>query len=213
MVFRRGLVASSLIVFLTFGCSNGAKSSIENSTQVIQESNVTQFFVEAKATQTAEVYFKQGNNLLDRQGYEDAIKAYNKAIAIKAEMPETWINRGIALTSLQHYNEALASYDRAIAIKPNKSEALINRGIALTKLQRYQEAIASYNQAIAIKKDLHQAYYNKACSYALEGNVELAIANLDRAIELVPTKYKKLAKTDPDFSKVRNQKQFQELLQ
>jgi hypothetical protein len=60
---------------------------------------------------------------------------------------------------------------------------------------------------------LHQAYYNKACSYALQSNLELAIGNLDKAIKLVPDKYKKLAKTDPDFSKVRSQKQFQELIQ
>ena len=114
---------------------------------------------------------------------------------------------------MQRYKDALASYDKAITIKPDKYEALINRGIALTKLHRYQDAIASYDKAIAIKPDLHQVYYNKACSYALQSNLELAIENLDKAIELVPDKYKKLAKTDPDFSKVRGQKQFQELLQ
>ncbi|WP_138500418.1 tetratricopeptide repeat protein [Nostoc sp. PA-18-2419] len=247
MVFRHGFIASSLIVFFAFGCSNGANSSTENTTQFVQKSNVTQLLVEAKATQNAEVFLTQGNNLLDNQRYQDAIKAYDKAIAMKAEIVEAWINRGIALTSLHRYKDAVASYDRAIAIKPdkdeawynrgialtslqryqdavasynqalsikpNKYEALTNRGIALTKLKRYQDAIASYNQAIAIKQDLHQAYYNKACSYALQGDVKLATENLDRAIQLVPEKYKNLAKTDPDFNKVRSQKRFQELLQ
>ncbi|MHC5818948.1 MAG: TPR end-of-group domain-containing protein, partial [Nostoc sp.] len=92
-------------------------------------------------------------------------------------------------------------------------EALINQGIALTKLHRYQDAIGSYDRAIAIKQDLHQVYYNKACSYALQNNVELAIENLEKAIQLVPDKYKKLAKTDPDFNKVRSDKRFQELVQ
>ncbi len=213
MVFRHCFVASGLIAFLAFGCSGGANSSAENTTQVVQESNVTQLFIEAKATQKAEDFFHQGNNLLDRENYEDAIKAYDKAIAIKVESPEAWINRGIALTSLQRYQDALASYNKAIAIKPNKYEALINRGIALTKLHRYQDGIVSYDRAIAIKQDLHQAYYNKACSYALQSNLELAIENLNKAIKLVPDKYNKLAKTDPDFSKVRSEKQFQELLQ
>lgn len=213
MVFQRCFIASSLIAFFAFGCSGGTNSSTEKTTQVVQESNVTQLFIEAKATQKAEDFFHQGNHLLDRQSYEDAIKAYDKAIAIKVENPEAWINRGIALTSLQRYKDAIASYNKAIAIQPDKYEALINRGIALTKLHRYQDAIASYNRAIAIKQDLHQAYYNKACSYALQSNLELAIENLDKAIEFVPDKYKKLAKTDPDFSKVRSKKQFQELLQ
>jgi hypothetical protein len=60
---------------------------------------------------------------------------------------------------------------------------------------------------------LDKAYYNKACNYALQNNLELAIDNLKKAIEFVPQKYQNLAKTDPDFDKIRGEKQFQELLQ
>ncbi len=80
-------------------------------------------------------------------------------------------------------------------------------------MQRYQDAIASFDKAIAIKPNKHEAYYNKACSYALQNNLDLAIENLNKAIQFVPNKYKKLAKTDPDFNKVRSDKRFQELLQ
>lgn len=59
---------------------------------------------------------------------------------------------------------------------------------------------------------MHQAYYNKACSYGLQGNVDQAIQNLEKAIKLAPNKYKKLAKTDTDFNKVRNDKKFQQLI-
>jgi tetratricopeptide (TPR) repeat protein len=244
MVLRRCLIASSFITFSTIGCSDWANSTAENTKQVIQESNVSQLLIKAQSSQKAEDFVSQGNNLLDTHRYQDAIAAYDRAIAIKPKIAEAWINRGNALTSLQRYKEAIASYDRAISIRPDKDitwynrgnaltslqrhkeaiaaydqaialkqyEAWINRGIALTKLQRYPEALKSYDTALAIKSDKHEAYYNKACSYALQGNVELAIANLKKAIKLAPARYQKLAKTDPDFNKVRSDKRFQTLI-
>jgi tetratricopeptide (TPR) repeat protein len=247
MVFWRCFAASSLITGLVYGCGNGAYLSTENTKQVVQEINVSQLLTEAKANQQAKDLFNRGNNLLDGQRYQDAIAAYDKAIAFKPESADAWINRGIALTklqkhtealvsydkaiaiksnkdeawynrgntlvSLQRYKEAIASYDKAIAIKPNKHEAWINRGIALTKLQRYSEALASYDKAIAIKPDKPEAYYNRACTYALQGKAELAIKNLKAATKLVPGKFQQLAKTDPDFKKLRSDQRFKELIQ
>lgn len=162
---------------------------------------------------SAETWVNRGNALIALQQYPEAVESYDKAIAIRPNKDEAWYNRGNALTALQHYEEAVKSYDEAIAIDKNKHEAWTNRGIALTKLQRYKEALASYNQATTIRPNLHQVYYNKACNYALQNNLELTIENLKKAIELVPKKYRELAKNDRDFDKVRNEKRFQELLQ
>jgi tetratricopeptide (TPR) repeat protein len=213
MVVWRQLIASSLISFLVVGCSDLANSASDNSQQVIQESNVNQLMTEVQDSQKAENLLLQGNGLLDTHHYQEALNVYNQAIALKTDNAETWVNRGNALIALQQYPEAVESYDKAIAIRPNKHEAWINRGIALTKLQLYKEALASYNQAITIHPNLDKAYYNKACNYALQNNLELAIDNLKKAIEFVPQKYQNLAKTDPDFDKIRGEKQFQELLQ
>lgn len=246
MVFWRCFVAFGFITFFTLGCGDGEKSSTENTKQVVQEINVAQLLTKAQASQNAENLFLQGNHLLDTQRFQDAIQAYDKAIALKPESPATWINRGNALISLQQYEAALASYnkaialkpdkdeawynrgnvltslaqyeaalesyDKAIAIKPDKHEAWINRGIVLTKMQKYQSALASYNQAIVIQPNKHQIYYNKACTYALQKNIALAIENLQKAIQLAPGKYKTLAKTDPDFDKIRNDKRFKAII-
>ncbi|MGM3308568.1 tetratricopeptide repeat protein [Anabaena sp. WFMT] len=164
-------------------------------------------------TDSPETWVNRGNALIALHRFEEALASYEKAIAIRPNKNEAWYNRGNALTALNRYQEAVKAYDEAIAIHADKYEAWINRGIALTKLRRYKEALASYNQAISIKSNLHQAYYNKACNYALQDNIELTIENLEKAIQLVPDKYKKLAKTDSDFDKVRDEKRFQVLLQ
>jgi tetratricopeptide (TPR) repeat protein len=163
-------------------------------------------------TDSAEIWVNRGNALTALHRYEEALESYEKAIAVRPNRNEAWYNRGNALTALQRYPDAVKAYDEAIAIHANKYEAWINRGIALTKLQRYKEALASYNQAISIKPNLHQAYYNKACNYALQGNIGLTIENLEKAIQLLPDKYKKMAGTDTDFDKIRDDKRFQVLL-
>ncbi len=160
-----------------------------------------------------EAWINRGIGLTSLQRYQDALASYDKAIAIEPRQDKAWYNRGIALTSLQRYQDALGSYNKAIAIKPDKYEAWINRGITLTKLQRYQDALASYDKAIALKPDQHEAYYNKACLYALQGNLKVTIENLNIAIKLNRSKYGKLAKTDPDFAKVRGDKRFQQLIE
>jgi tetratricopeptide (TPR) repeat protein len=160
----------------------------------------------------AEAWTNRGNVLTAIGNYKDAIASYDNAINVNPRLDEAWYNRGNVLSILKRYKDAVTSYDKAIAIQPDKDEAWINRGIALTKLQRYQDAIIAYENVIKInpKKDI--AYYNKACTYALQNNVELSIENLQQAIKLAPSKYKKLAKTDNDFLKIRQDKRFQALL-
>jgi len=46
----------------------------------------------------------------------------------------------------------------------------------------------------------------------LLGNVELAIENLQQAIKLNPAECRKMAKSDSDFDKIRQDKGFQDLI-
>ena len=135
------------------------------------------------------------------------------AEAYETQKVEDYFQQGNNFLESQRYLDAVAAYDKALKIKPDKYEALINQGNALTALQRYEDAIAAYDKAIKIQPNKYEAYYNKACSYALQNNIELTIKNLEKAIKLIPGRYQQLAKTAPDFDKVRGDKQFQELLQ
>ncbi len=63
------------------------------------------------------------------------------------------------------------------------------------------------------KPDDAGIFYNKACCYALQGNVALALENLERAIKPNPEKYREMAKTDSYFDTIRDDIQFQVLIQ
>jgi tetratricopeptide (TPR) repeat protein len=64
---------------------------------------------------------------------------------------------------------------------------------------------------LELNPDSGDAFYGKACAYALHNQLELTLTNLQRAIELDPEN-RKLAETDPDCDRIRNDARFQALI-
>ena len=160
---------------------------------------------------SADLWFEQGNILLVNEEYDQAIAAYDKALAIKPDLHQALYNRGNALGNLGRDEEAIASYDKVLAIQTDDHEAWNNRGYALGNLGRDEEAIASFERVLDIKPDYHQAWYNIACTYALQDKSDLAIENLEKAI-LLDKKYCNMAKDDSDFDSIRQDSRFQKLI-
>ena len=61
----------------------------------------------------------KGNMHSNKGRYEEAIEAYDKAIAINPDFAIAWGNKGNALNNLGRYEEAIKALDKAIAIDPN----------------------------------------------------------------------------------------------
>jgi Flp pilus assembly protein TadD len=65
----------------------------------------------------------------ERGRYEDALAAYDRALALDPEDADVWNNRGVALHELGRTGQARAAYDRAIALDPGATEAAENRAL------------------------------------------------------------------------------------
>ncbi len=74
----------------------------------------------------------------------------------------------------------------------------------------YRDAIASYDKALDIDPKAASAWYGKACCYARLGRVNRGMESLEEAIALAPNRYQELAKTNPDFERLRQDERFQE---
>ena len=141
---------------------------------------------------SAEKCLLEGDTLFFQRRYEDAIAAYDAALQIKPDLPETLYNKGVSLFRLGRYDEAIIAYDAVLTFKPELYAALNNKGLTLAKLDRYEEAIIAYDNALQLKSDLHQMYNDKGLSLAKLGRYEDAISAYDAALHLQPDKHSSL---------------------
>ena len=72
----------------------------------------------------AEAWLGRGNVFADLKGYDEALAAYDKAIAFKPDLAGGWLGRGNVFLHLKDYDEALAAYDKALALKPDLAERM-----------------------------------------------------------------------------------------
>ena len=91
---------------------------------------------------------------------QDAIEAYNNAIIIEPDCPDTYFKIGIVLQEQEKLEEAIEAYKNALSLKPDYAQAHNNMGNILRKLGMLGEAIEAYNNAIIIKPDCPEAYLN-----------------------------------------------------
>jgi tetratricopeptide (TPR) repeat protein len=155
--------------------------------------------------------FNQGNKFIEKQQYDHAIAAYDKAIQLNPNVYQAWYNRGLCLAELHQFKEAITSYQKAIKIKPDFYQAWNSLGNSFYHSQQYTEAITAYDHALQLEPNLADTWYNRACCRALQGYVDLAIDSLKQAIEINPN-FRKQAKTDADFESIRNSWRFPEIV-
>ena len=77
--------------------------------------------------------YSQGNTLRGQNKYQEAIEAYDKALALNANFAEALYDKGLALHNLNKFQEAIDSYDKAIAIKSNYLDAINYKGVVSYK--------------------------------------------------------------------------------
>jgi tetratricopeptide (TPR) repeat protein len=95
----------------------------------------------------------QGCVLCEAGQFAEAVKTFDRAIALDPTYCKAWNNRANALCGMQQSAAALASYDRAVALNPEYHQAWFNRGLLLAEMMAYGNALESYERAIALHPD------------------------------------------------------------
>jgi tetratricopeptide (TPR) repeat protein len=113
----------------------------------------------------------------------EAIKQFDRAIAIDPNFAEAHGNRASIMATAGFPDEALKSFDRALALNPNPTDWL-NRGTLLLDMGRADEAIESYDKAISINDQSAEPHFVRAIALHNSQRLDEALAGYDRAIRL-----------------------------
>lgn len=151
------------------------QSAIANSEQAVQ-TNPNQ----------PQLWYQQGQLLLEDHKYEAAEAAFQKAIQLQPDA-DAWHLRGIALLFMQQYEHAIAAFDEALHLQPDQSLAWVHRGRAQRGLQRYEDEIADYDQALVIDPDNANIWCDRGLVYYHLAQYAVAIDDFDRAAFLDPS--------------------------
>jgi len=147
------------------------------------------FLISPNAAADDEDMFKMGLQLMGQQHYDEAIKAFSKAIEIIPGDYQAYNSRGVAWALKGDFDKAINDYNKALEIRPRYAEAYNNRGYARTQKGELQAALADYSMALEINPQFVDAYNNKAWILATTDDKQLrdgaqALMLAQKAVEL-----------------------------
>jgi tetratricopeptide (TPR) repeat protein len=88
--------------------------------------------------------FREGVAAQQQERWEDAARAYTRAIDAKADFAEAHANLGAVLARLGRHDEAVAAYQRALSLAPGLQAVRINLGLAYFRAGDARRAIETF---------------------------------------------------------------------
>ena len=73
-------------------------------------------------------WIKKGRILVGSGRYEEAVQAYDKALALNPGDSDALNRKGLALHYLNRYKEALQAYDKSLELNPDNFDTWFNEG-------------------------------------------------------------------------------------
>ena len=86
-------------------------------------------------------FFLLGNEALENELFEKAIKCYNQALKIDSKHTKVLNNRGVARMEQDHPHEAILDYNQAILQDSGYLDALFNRAFAYEQTGKFDKAL------------------------------------------------------------------------
>ena len=129
----------------------------------------------------AHAWLSIGSLLSEGERKEEALSAYDKALALNPDYADAYHNRGALKSALGQPEAAIADYDEAI--RPRFSSCLLFitiEGLQGPLLEQYETAISDYDEAIRLNADYADAYYNRGVAKKRTESIRIGYQRLRR---------------------------------
>ena len=134
--------------------------------------------------QDAKKYHEDGIAKYKAGKLKEAIRLFDKSIAMDPKDFASWHDRGVAKGMLKLYKESLPDFEEAIRLNPGFKVSYLSRGIAKHQLTDYNGAIADFNYSLQLDSAYAIGFYNRGLSYEMLHKNDSACADFTRAYSL-----------------------------
>ena len=141
-------------------------------------------YVGILAKQGSSACERKGDAYYERADYEEALKWYDRGLALDRKGFFLHYGKAKALRELGRLEEAVKSFDRAIELEPDVSFPYSAKIEVLKELGRLEEAVETCDEALALMPDDWSRYDKRAEILVELGRLEEALESFDRAIKL-----------------------------
>ncbi|PWR75309.1 NosD domain-containing protein [Methanospirillum stamsii] len=137
---------------------------------------------------TADDWVTKGKIMMGSSNYEEAIIAYDNAIALSPTNYQAWRDKALSLRELKRYNESFSTLNTILKIFPDNPELWSTMGdIYLVNLEQYADSIPFFEKAIENdNQDIH-SLVNLAFAYDKTGQSEIALDLYRKVLEINPS--------------------------
>ena len=102
--------------------------------------------------------FDRGYSLAHQQRWQEALRMYSRAIALRPDAAGIWQMMGIALEKVDELENAREAFERACELEDDYGPTWVNLGNVLLKLERADEAQTAGQRAIELTPDHPSGY-------------------------------------------------------
>ncbi|MCI0336265.1 MAG: tetratricopeptide repeat protein [Acidobacteria bacterium] len=148
--------------------------------------------------------FEQAVKVFNRRQYDEAKEMFEN---LQTRFPNEVEIIARAQTYIQVCNQKLAHRPSV----PRNADELYDRGVFALNIGDFTQACAFFEKALRLRPDEPYLLYSLAATHAQTGSLDQALDYLKRSIQIQP-RFRSQALNDSDFSGLRENKQFLELL-
>lgn len=127
-----------------------------------------------------------GSYYQDQNRWQDAINAFDQAIALNPRYAEHYAEKGYALMKLGRTTEAKECFNSVLQLNPDHGDALNNMGFILHAQGQVEQALSYFYRAAEHITDKAPTFNNMAVMYEGMGQLDSAAVLYDKAIRLNP---------------------------
>ena len=119
--------------------------------------------------------------------FDEALKAYDKALLFTPEDAGIWTNMGNILMQAKRHEEAALSFQHALKLDPRLPEAANGGGRALFKLERYEEALACFDVVNELRPNDPELIHFRATCLVRLNRLDEGLVETNRSLALNST--------------------------